>query len=360
MSFGQAFDAVKEKASELIEGGNDLLGLNANTKAGNAAEGPYAKTFPNEASVAWMIDGHDWYKVFGYRFTIVYTRLLKDTPGLDGFKKFNRRQAEFQGFHFTLPIPPQSLQISPVFPSKVTATAGGVSLENSPTKFWSINMSGTTGVAVDRGGDGIASDASVNKDSERVKRTKMATDFRNTLQTTGLLSGAAGKINKFATKAGGVVDDLLEGNIAGALNTAVLPPIPYAKSSVDHRSNGFKEAQELQRFFYMYQALVSRNPKEYSLLFTNFKTDQVWEIKTPELRLLQSADDPLLYKYSMNITGWNVRSVADRFGTRIREQAAFDRFGSEGDLREVNLLSNPDILSNVLSVAGGSASFPLS
>ena len=325
----------------------------------------------------WYTEGSDWYKVFGYRFSIAYIQPGKPGANIDNslnilkssaqtgkspgsgspFSPANllgaAKQAVGSGdettpvkwFHFTLPIPPQQLVSKPIIPSKVTATLGGVVEETSQVKFWINSMSGTTGTSMSR----LAEDV--------YKREKMASKYRDVIETTGLLAGAAAGLNQAFNKIGDVVNTAAGaaqafasgdfaggvGGVTGAINNALTPPIPYSKSGVDNRTNGFVEAQELQKFFFMYSALKARYPKNFALLFTNFKTDQSWRCIVKDFQLQQSAENPYLFKYNINLQCWDIRRSRDMFaGTDAAEP--FDRFGAGGDLAPVNTLSSTQML----------------
>ena len=89
----------------------------------------------------WDIDGEDWYKVYSYQFVITDSK---------AFGSFGNKDEII----YTLPIPPQSMSVRMIPASQATATIGGVVEETNANVFWSLNMSGTTGIAVSRIGTG--------------------------------------------------------------------------------------------------------------------------------------------------------------------------------------------------------------
>jgi hypothetical protein len=301
----------------------------------------------------WKIDGKDWYKVYAYQFTVSSPAGNTVTP-TSAFRDLKKQllskitgedpEIEFEPkYFFTLPIPPQSLVIKPVIASKATATVGGVVEETSPTTFWMIQMSGTTGTGIGRTRD------------DQHDRKKLASDFRNTITTGGLLSDISAGINqaigKFIKPADGFlsgVDAALEGDlggaasgVVGAINDQLVPPLPFNSSGVPGKSNGYREIQELSKFIHSYQKLKSDNPAGFTLQFAIHKTNQVWDVVVKNFEIQQNAQQPHLYRYNITLQGWNVRSLSSVIGGSDRTE--IDRFSGSGDLRPKNNVPVADI-----------------
>lgn len=356
--FDNAIDTIKNKVGDALGDLNPFASKNGDPSGTAATD---AETLFNSyiegAKVGrklWYIDAQDWYKVFGYRFSIAYVDPSKPNGNIDEALNINSGEENLGPVswkHFTLPIPPSQLVVKPVFPSRVTSTLGGVVEETSAVKFWMVSMAGTTGTSISR----------LKEDQH--SRVKMASKFREAIETTGLLAGVSANINSAVSKFGGIADGLINagqslasgdiagalGGVTGSLNNALLPPIPYNSSAVDNRANGFTEAQELQKFFFIYNALKGKHPKNFALMFTNFKTDQSWRCVIKDFSLQQSAENPYLYRYSISLQCWDVRASKDLFGSSSR--ASFDRFAPGGDLGPVNTLSAKQMFSGLGNIA---------
>lgn len=345
----------------------------------------------------WKIDGQQWADVFGYRFSVavqnpeqegtVDTNIANVASGgndsdplgflasiadnfLSGFGLGGAGSAisssTIDWKHFTLPIPPQNIIVKPVMTSRATPTLGGVVEETSAVKFFLINLSGTTGIAPSRASSsfpGSESASALGLDvgvDDRDARTEVSKKFRQSIETTGLLAGTAARAQRFTSQTLGSLDAILAGTqsgsaggviggLTGALNNAFLPPLPYSTSGVDRRQNGFTEANELQRFFFMYQALKGRFPKNYALVFSMFKTDQSFRCIVKDVQIQKSAESPMLYRYKIDLQCWNPMSARKLFAEQLAGTKRFDRFAAGGDLQAVNTLFASDDPSGLLA-----------
>lgn len=268
--------------------------------------------FQDEAWDFLVVNPEDFYKIFPYQFAI---------------------ESQAGDFVFTLPIPPDSIQTKMVVASEATPTIGGMVEETSMTKLWMISLSGTTGLAVSRSGSG-----------DRWKDTKTAADkFRSALETTGLLSGAAAKVNAIAGKVGNVVNAFSNitnpasavAAVSGGIQAALQPNLPYLNSSVDRNSNGFSEIHRLQKFLYMYTVLHEKDPSGTSLYFRNIKDRMLFRCVVKDFNIQKSVNEPFLYRYRISLKCWNPSGDPDGGGNG----AEINRFGPNGDLKSTNTLT---------------------
>ena len=310
----QAVDTLKGQANKLL--GKDIF--STGTAAGKGKnlydEAKSQKLFGKSEGQPWNYVGADWYKVFPYVFAVE----------VGGAKKY----------FYTLPIPPQTLVTKMIPASQATATFGGVVEETSDNVFWIIQMSGTTGIAVSR--DGL--------EDPRANRDSVANLFRKKLETTGLLSGVSAQANALIGKIGGTADAVMGSvkafgsgdigagiaGVTGAINNAILPPQMFNGSGVDETTNGFTEMQEFHRFLYTYSHLKSKLPKDFALKFQNHKTGQEWRVVVQDFTVNQSASNPLLQKYSIQLKAWDVTPIDSESRKEV------DRFAPGGDLSSVN------------------------
>lgn len=338
--FNKIADNLSKLANDAISAAKGAVGLNTSDPIipYNSIEEEFVKEFDDYSKKMWKINAQDWHKVMAYRFTV---------------------RAKDKMMHFTLPIPPQSYSARPIFPAQATATFGGVVEEVSSVKFWAIQLSGTFGTAISR------------SDADMVNRENQAETFREIMTTTGMLSGAFAQANKTVSKIGGVVDRIIDGvgnirasapsspsdaigaalgTVTGAYNDALLPSLPFSNSAVSEQRNGFSETEEFVRFLQMYHALKAKYPDDYSLYFSDYKTDKVWRVVVKEFTPQKSADSPNLYRYSLSMQGWDVQSVNSFYGEGKRDSGVYDRFGQGGDLKDVNVLNMGNPVDAIKSI----------
>ncbi len=336
-------------------------------------------------------DGQDWYKVFPYQ--LVAVRYKKPPPPPPAFSILNVSDLASAAsplsllgsvanlvaptgapnlltgppkeetvipidkcFVYTLPIPPESLTISMLSASGATATFDGVVEETSATVFWDIQISGTTGMAVSYG---------PNSDSRG-----MADSFRTSISSTGLLIDAKTSLAKAVGGVGAIIDagvdaasaigssDSIEsgasnifGGLAGVLDAATLPKLPYSSSAVDGKSNGFTTIKDLHYIFQTYAENKEQEPDMYDLFFVNQKDDQVYQvILKGGLQIQKSVRDPYLYRYSFALQAWDRTDLIN--SVFQLSPHAIDRYKS--DLASVNTFTLPQ-LNRIMSNIGANA-----
>ncbi len=269
-----------------------------------------------------VVDPRDWYKIFPYQFVIRYKK--DDNPFND------------VSFTYTLTIPPESMTTRPMLPSEATATFGGVTEETSETKFWVIQMAGTTGMAVSRLDPKDTADA--------------ASVFRTSLTTTGLLSGLNANVNAVGSQIVNGINSIENASgpgdlIANAVGGITEPSLMYGKSAVSGDSNGYSEINRLHKFFYMYTVLHEKAPTKTTLHFFNNKDAQSFRIVVKEFMTQKSVQEPYLYRYRIGLRGWEAKAPGAGEGA-----GPIDRF--KGDLKSVNTMTLSGIVDSTANLTG--------
>ena len=322
---------------------------------GPSPAGPLDPWWEGDLPVLWKTTATNWYKIFGYQFKVLMEKTDKDMddefdnwasnidPKKSILSQMSTLSEQVETAYFTLPIPPSSMVVKPIFPSRATATLGGVVEETSPVKFWVISMEGTTGTGIGRA------------EGDEGTKKQTAKNFRTVIETTGLTDGIFAQINRGINKVVGIADRVVDtavettnaitdGNfldgakiasfgVKGAINDSLTPPTVFSQSAVDEKTNGFKESQDLMKFFYMYQTLKSKSPKRYFLYFSNIQTDQTWRVLIKNFSLSKNSQNPTLWKYKIDLQAWDVKPLMNE------DRVSHDRFAYNGDLREVNAVN---------------------
>jgi hypothetical protein len=255
-----------------------------------------------------------WYQTYPYRFRII--QLIDNTHGFDGLV-------------YSLPIPPESLVVRPIYASEAIPTMGGVVEETSPVTFWSIAISGTMPHSV-----------------QRLRKDSPAKQFRQNVSSTGPLSSIVGNILAPLEKLGNKVENTLSGSISDGAQALLQPALPYSRSAVvddegNAVNNGYSEVHYLQKFLLLYQKLATRfgtsfsteslSESKYALVFDNIKDGQSFRVIIKDSAFSKTANSPYTYKYQITMQGWWLQTA--------EPEPAINRFGPGGDLSTVNTLT---------------------
>ena len=356
-------DQAKRFMKAVFEDGGDITSCDPYAIA---KQRELISTDPSEAGARmdwWEIFPERWHQVFPYQFIIMQNK-KEDSSGI--------KAGSAQLAIYTLPIPPQALNMRMVSASNVTPTLGGVVEETSANVFWEISLNGTTGVAVGKAGNlaqqlapdkkGIEASWSLDYAKSLLfgDAPKVASKFREVIKTTGELSGIFGALQGAAGKVLGGLDQLDKvtgsgatggvGAANGMLQQALLPSPMFNASSVSRTKNGFGEIQQMQRFLLVYSRLKGAFPNEFFLKFVMHKTNQQWMCSIKDFQISQNAQNPMLYRYSIQLKCWQVGSAGKEEDTN---KMAYDRFGVGGDLAPVNILSVKQASKGLKSIFRG-------
>lgn len=221
---------------------------------------------PTLFEMATRVDYTRWNKSFPYQLLLVYRDgnkwTVKDPKGMCG------------KFKYTLPFPPEQLQMSTPFAITTSATQGGVVEEHNAAPFKSISFSGTTGVFPLRGNNGAV------KPKDNPAQAIFSGTIANATRTASVLQGFK------------PTDDTLMG--ASALND----PSKY-------KGSGYYQIRLLLKFFEDYAALKkTKDGIGYQLAFAMWKDEAVYLVTPQSFSMNRSAGSPLEYTYSVALKAW--------------------------------------------------------
>jgi hypothetical protein len=291
----------------------------------------------------------DWFKVYPYMFQI-----------RDITKPFSPEgQDNGMVSSFYLPIPPQSMTIQQLSTATAHATIGGVVEEVSAPVFWTITLVGTTGMAMNGEDHPSASG-------------------RKTLsEVTGQASAIESLIGGLAKKAINAVTDVLvpEKELPFGMNgSAVSTPKPDYVEKIDSNpsastasgfaarllkaatgglmagsaekaspySNGFAWDLTLRNFFLIYQRERSKDTN-LGLFFIDQKTNAAYQCVPRSVQFQKSANNPMVSSYTIILQCWNLTGA-----DQIIKPKEVERFGPNGDLKEVNTVSSTAMIAQAL------------
>jgi len=259
-----------------------------------------------------------------------------------------------------LPIAPSNLTITTSFATNIITTLYGIVEEHSEIRYYDISIDGTTGIAPRYVGEKLPKGK-----SEYVSSGRSQFDPGG-ISLGGFLPEVTNTINQIANTVGNIANTISGGN---GNPTGVAP----------HQS-GYAAFHKLYKFLHKYkqdaaglttapgggdfksQAVSalksfaglggdsgggSSGParKVHPLRFLNYKDGNQYDVVPISFTMKRSADNPMLYNYSIKLRAFNLRSVDDK-GVPVEDQLAKLGLGS---------LEGSSLFGNLTSVAGNAA-----
>jgi len=181
---------------------------------------------------------------------------------------------------FFLPIAPQNLSIETTFATTIIPTLYGTVEEHSSNRYFTISISGTTGI------------------------TPQYTEFRA----------------DFLNKANSDGDPALPGrDVWGGSTTEDLT------TGIDFKRSGYYAFHNLYRFLMQYKQDIMKTSNAFfpdismgtidiprlttsPLIFFNYKDNNKYKVSVESFSLVRSADSPMLYNYSIRMMGYQLSS----------------------------------------------------
>ena len=201
-----------------------------------------------------------------------------------------------------LPISPSNLTINTNFATNVISTLYGTIEEHSDIRYFDINIEGTTGMAPKFVNPLLTDNVSTAYSTTR-RSGRASTPIANSLALGGFFAKTLGALNQAKEKAA----DLLDGGVKP--KTGIIP-----------ENSGYVAFHNLYRFLLKYKKDTagissSESRDSHPLTFFNYKDNNQYDVAVRGFTLRRSADNPMLYYYSIQLRGYNLRSI----GTTVDE-----------------------------------------
>jgi hypothetical protein len=233
--------------------------------------------------------------------------IKKEMDKIYSIEPGNWYTAKPYGFKFTpkngksivmfLPISPSNLTINTSFATNMIPTLYGTVEEHSDVRYFDISIEGTTGFAP-KYVEPAAGDPATLSSNQR-KNGRSSFSVAQGVSLGGFFSKTLGALNQIKNKA----SDLLDGG-------------PKAKSGINAADSGYVAFHNLYRFLMTYKkdaAGVNGNAAKRSkhpLTFFNYKDNNEYDVVVRNFTLRKSAENPMLYYYSIQLRGYNMRTVS--------------------------------------------------
>lgn len=238
----------------------------------------------------------NWFKSLPYAF------MFSDRSSLG--------EGSYGNSMFYLPISPSNLTISTQFATNIVTTLYGVIEEHSEVRYYDINISGTTGMApkyVDAKQPGKKTE-----DITSPGRTDFESDAFD-------LSAVIGNVP---------VPPIVQ-TVANKANT-ILNGSSGMSSGVDVEKTGYMAFHNFYRFLLQYKKdaagvtdLKNSPRKTHPLQFYNYKDGNKYDVVIQSFSLVRSAENPMMYNYSIKMRAFNLRSVDSKGDASANQGSKF-------------------------------------
>lgn len=158
-----------------------------------------------------------------------------------------------------LPINPENLQISTAYATNLYPTLYGTIEEHSETRYFSISITGSTGIA------------------------PLGPKFPDQ--------------NRFS-------DAWLPDTLNGRSTSEVA-----GDYGVYPHQSGYMAFHSLYRFLLRYKRDATKNNRNEPLYFYNYKDNTAYKVSLKSFTLTRSMDDPFIYRYGITMMGYSISSI---------------------------------------------------
>jgi hypothetical protein len=320
---------AKVPLNDLQVGTGAAIGAGAGGIAGGASGSAIL-----ELDKLYQLVPTNWYtaKPYGFRFTMRSGRI----------------------FTMFLPISPSNINITTHFATNMISTLYGTVEEHSDVRYYDIVIEGTTGIApqfTDVASSGVVDVAYANL--KQPGRAKFP--INSNVALGGFFSNTVSQVNNLLNQAGKAVSAV--GGIFGASGQK-----PEAAVYTDQ--TGYTAFHNLYRFLLAYKKDAAgltidgqSNPVAYTthpLTFFNYKDGNEYSVAVRNFVLRKSAENPMLYNYSIIMRAYNVVSSGKGLQQQENLTQRLQDLGLNG-VKSSTLLTQIKNASNAAKATVGSA-----
>jgi hypothetical protein len=268
---------------------------------------------------------------------------------------FRLRMRSGKVFTMFLPISPSNINITTHFATNMVSTLYGTVEEHSDVRYYDIVIEGTTGIApkfTDIANPDQQEPDTSYYDLKQPGRAKFP--INSNVALGGFFSNTVSQVNNILNQANKAVSAV--GGIFGA-------NVPKPETAIYTDQTGYIAFHNLYRFLLAYKKDAaglnidnSSNSTPYSqhpMTFFNYKDGNEYSTVVRNFTLRRSADNPMLYNYSIIMRGYNVRSAGQLLLPDEMKQRLSD-LGLDG-VKSSTLLTNVKAATNAAKAVVGSA-----
>ena len=252
-----------------------------------------------------------------------------------------------------LPISPTNLTITTDFATNIITTLYGTVEEHSDVRYYDINIEGTTGMAPEFTDYGSGEPNEVFSSLRREGRSSAIKDKAIISQNiaSGFFSKTINRINDIINKASDIIPS----------DKKTEP-----ESAVTNEQSGYMAFHNLYRVLLQYKkdaagvsAQNSRPMGQHPITFFNYKDGNEYDVVVRAFTMRRSVENPMLYYYSIQLRGYNLRSVGSSsadikttMDTNRLKDLGLDGVSSSSILDDIKKKAN-GVKSTIGSLMGG-------
>ena len=242
-----------------------------------------------------------------------------------------------QIYKFNLPIAPSNLTITTHFATNVITTMYGTIEEHSQQRYFDINISGTTGMApmyhfYQKKNTLKAFNADNPDEPMRLNGNPLIVSSSGRESFT--VKSFLGSFNENADKLGFArrTSNLIS-NIENQVSDIIGDSAPPTGISTNSASTGYAAFHNFYKFLLKYKQDVANNTnatnrKKHPLTFICWKDNTQYDVAVNSFQLMRDANDPMLYKYSISLRGYNLNKAGAT--SELTAESEADRLNSLG------------------------------
>jgi len=269
----------------------------------------------NKAVNGWDNRGQSsWWEDFESIYSITWTNWYKSMPYCFRFRDKNGKETDFY-----LPINPSNLQITTHFATNIISTLYGTVEEHSEQRYFDIVISGTTGMAPKFY---IPKERGTNKSRLENGGYNSTEDNPAIGRQSFDISAGNLALGGFATRTQETVKNAISQGISLGQSFGLIDT-PDAVSGINEQRSGYAAFHNLYRFLLLYKKDVisgtnirKKSGNSHPLKFINYKDSNQYNVAIQTFNLTKSAEDPMLYNYTIIMRGYNI-TQSDRDGETV-------------------------------------------
>lgn len=263
------------------------MGLQENlVGAATSAAGVTSKLPGLGGDEAYQTNNNNWYKALPYGFSFFDRTVTEDSISASEV--------------LYLPILPSNIQVTTHFATNIVTTLYGVVEEHSEVRYYDITISGTTGFGPRFVGSSEDTNTGTN-DNASIGRSAFSS-----ASLSDSFGGFLPEISNTISQVGDVISDITgDGNKSA---TGLSPD-----------KTGYAAFHKMYKYLLKYKRDAAgdglaggKRRKVHPLRFLNYKDSIQYDCVPLAFNLERSAENPMLYNYSIKLRCYNLRSVGEQ------------------------------------------------